>query len=211
VSTSIEVDAPSRPPAPAAGGDSAADATGLIEDATVLTLELRALLHDQFQLFTQETRLAAKSMMTMIAAAVWIGMLLATAWLGLVGALAYWRRDRRRRRTELAAAETRAFLADPLVELVRALLEQGSVRVDATGRPVLDGEPGWTLDRPGLYAALARAPGAALGTRGPDLLLRRAASAVAAGHARLAPRRARGLVREADVVGPLPQSLRHPP
>ena len=88
MSTSIEVDAPSGTPAPAAGGDAAADATGLIEDATVLTLELRALLHDQFQLFTQETRLAAKSMMTMIAAAVWIGMLLATAWLGLVGALA---------------------------------------------------------------------------------------------------------------------------
>lgn len=158
--------------------------------------------------------------------------------LGLVGALAYWRRDRRRRRTELAAAETRAFLADPLVELVRALLEHGSVRVDATGRPVLDGEPGWTLDRSGLDAALARAPdgfgtggaagagralgargapsapdtfGGTAGLRGPDLLLRRATSAVAAGHARLAHLRARGLVREADVLGLLPESLRRTP
>jgi hypothetical protein len=59
----------------------------MVEDATALALELRALLHDQFELFALETRLAGKSLVTMIAAAIWIGTLLATAWLGLIGAL----------------------------------------------------------------------------------------------------------------------------
>lgn len=92
MSTSIEVDAPHRAATPTAVTPGAATPTaavtagepGLIEDAGALTLELRALLHDQFQLFTLETRLAAKSLMTMIAAALCIGMLLATAWLGLM-------------------------------------------------------------------------------------------------------------------------------
>lgn len=67
---SIRVDAPSSAPRLDAISDSAADATGLIEDATALTVELRALLHDQFQLFAREMRLAAKRLMKMVAAAV---------------------------------------------------------------------------------------------------------------------------------------------
>lgn len=61
--------------------------TGLLEDASVLTRELRKLIHDQLQLAGLETRLAALGLMKMTAAAAGIGVLLATAWLGLTGAV----------------------------------------------------------------------------------------------------------------------------
>jgi hypothetical protein len=62
----------------------------LLEDATSLWQELRALAHEQLTLAAVETRLAGKSLVTMIAAGVIVAVLLVSAWLGLIGAVVLW-------------------------------------------------------------------------------------------------------------------------
>ena len=63
---------------------------GLLEQAKSLWYELRSLVHDQLTLAALETKLAGKSLVTMIAAGVMIAVLLISAWLGLVGAVVLW-------------------------------------------------------------------------------------------------------------------------
>jgi hypothetical protein len=66
--------------------DPVEDASGVLEDALQLTHELRAALHDQVSLLSNEAQLAARSLTEMVAAAVGIGVLLVSAWLGLLTA-----------------------------------------------------------------------------------------------------------------------------
>ncbi len=75
---------------PAAIGGAAPDDSGLLEDAKSLWYELRGLAHDQLTLAALETRLAGKSLVTMIGAGVMIAVLLVSAWLGLMGAVVLW-------------------------------------------------------------------------------------------------------------------------
>ena len=63
---------------------------GLVEGAKSLWHELRGLAHDQLTLAALETRLAGKSLVTMIAAGVMVAGLLISAWLGLMGAAVLW-------------------------------------------------------------------------------------------------------------------------
>jgi len=56
--------------------------SGLLEDAKSLWHELRGLAHNQLGLAALETRLAGKSLVTMIAAGVMVPVLLGSAWLG---------------------------------------------------------------------------------------------------------------------------------
>lgn len=71
-----------------AGRNPSEEPSGPLDDAIVLTHELRGLLHDQLQLVACEARLAAHCLTTMVAAAVVIGVLLVTAWLGVMAAAA---------------------------------------------------------------------------------------------------------------------------
>lgn len=64
-------------------------ASGLLDDALLLTHELRAALHDQLCLVSSEAQLAARSLAAIVGAAVGIGVLLVSAWLGLVAAGAF--------------------------------------------------------------------------------------------------------------------------
>ncbi len=66
--------------------DPAPPASGLLDDALLLTHELRATLCDQLSLAGYEAQLAARSLTAMVAAAVGIGVLLVSAWLGLMAA-----------------------------------------------------------------------------------------------------------------------------
>lgn len=61
-------------------------ATGLLENATLLWSELSGLAHDCLRLAVLETRLAGRSLVTMIAAGVMLAVLLVSMWLGLVAA-----------------------------------------------------------------------------------------------------------------------------
>jgi len=54
----------------------------LLEDAKSLWHELRGLAHNQLGLAALETRLAGKSLVTMIAAGLMVPVLLGSAWLG---------------------------------------------------------------------------------------------------------------------------------
>jgi len=77
--------------APAADpGEPVVAVPDLFDDVVGLSRELGELARDQLELVALETKLAARSVMTMIAAAVAIGLLLVTAWLGLMGALIWW-------------------------------------------------------------------------------------------------------------------------
>jgi hypothetical protein len=66
--------------------DPVEEASGVLDDALQLTHELRAALHDQLCLVSNEAQLAARSFTVMVAAAVGIGVLLVSAWLGLMTA-----------------------------------------------------------------------------------------------------------------------------
>jgi hypothetical protein len=74
----------------AAGGNAPPNDSRLLDDAKSLWRELRGLAHDQLTLAALETRLAGKSLVTMIAAGVMIAILLVTAWFGLVCAVVLW-------------------------------------------------------------------------------------------------------------------------
>jgi hypothetical protein len=75
---------------PAAVGGAPPGDSGLLVDAKSLWHELRGLAHDQLTLAALETRLAGKSLVTMIAAGVMVAALLVSAWLGLMGAVVLW-------------------------------------------------------------------------------------------------------------------------
>ena len=75
---------------PAATSSAPPGDAGLLEQAKSLWYELRGLVHDQLTLAALETKLAGKSLVTMIAAGVMIAVLLISAWLGLVGAVVLW-------------------------------------------------------------------------------------------------------------------------
>jgi len=75
---------------PAAVGGAPPGDSGLLEDAKSLWHELRRLAHDQLTLAALETRLAGKSLVTMIAAGAMVAALLVSAWLGLMGAAVLW-------------------------------------------------------------------------------------------------------------------------
>ena len=75
---------------PAPAGSAPPSVSGLLEEAKSLWQELRGLAHDQLALAALETRLAGKSLVTMIAAGVMVAVLLVSAWLGLVGAVVLW-------------------------------------------------------------------------------------------------------------------------
>ena len=70
----------------AAMGTSPPGDSGLMKEVASLWQELRGLVHDQLTLAALETKLAGKSLVTMIAAGVLVAVLLITAWIGLVGA-----------------------------------------------------------------------------------------------------------------------------
>lgn len=74
------------PAGPHAAASASASDSGLLEDAKSLWHEVRGLTHDHLQLAALETKLAGKSLVTMIAAAVMVAVLLVSAWLGLSGA-----------------------------------------------------------------------------------------------------------------------------
>lgn len=59
---------------------------GLLEHARLLWNELSGLAHDSLRLAVLETRLAGRSLVTMIAAGVMVAVLLVSTWLGLVAA-----------------------------------------------------------------------------------------------------------------------------
>jgi len=82
--------APDRPGEPAAVGGAPPGNSGLLEDAKSLWHELCGLAHDRLMLAALETRLAGKSLVTMIAAGVMVAALLVGAWLGLMGAAVLW-------------------------------------------------------------------------------------------------------------------------
>ena len=71
---------------PAANGSTPPGESGSLEELKSLWHELRGLAHDQLTLATLETKLAGKSLVTMIAAGVMVAVLLVSAWLGLMGA-----------------------------------------------------------------------------------------------------------------------------
>lgn len=74
---------------PAAAGGAPSEA-GLVDEVKILWHELRAMAHDQLTLASLETKLAARSLVTMIAAGVMVAVLLISAWLGLMGAAVLW-------------------------------------------------------------------------------------------------------------------------
>jgi hypothetical protein len=62
-------------------------APSMLDDAIAVTRELRAQVHDQFQLIALETERAARALTTLVAASVAIGVLCVITWLGLIGAM----------------------------------------------------------------------------------------------------------------------------
>jgi hypothetical protein len=107
--------------APAEPGEPAVRAPDLFDDVVGLSQELRELAHDQLQLVTLETKLAARSLMTMIAAAVGIGLLLVAAWLGLMGALVLWLAG-------VGVAPGLAMIAVVVLNLLAALIPYNLIR-----------------------------------------------------------------------------------
>jgi Putative Actinobacterial Holin-X, holin superfamily III len=75
---------------PAATGRPPPSDSGVPDDAKSLWDELLGLAHDQLALAALETRLAGKSLVSMIAAGVMVAVLLVSAWLGLMGAAVLW-------------------------------------------------------------------------------------------------------------------------
>ena len=64
--------------------------SGVLDNAKSLWDELRGLAHDQLALAALETRLAGKSLVSMIVAGVMVAVLLVSAWFGLIGAAVLW-------------------------------------------------------------------------------------------------------------------------
>ena len=64
--------------------------SGLLEEVKSLWHQLCVLAHDRLTLAALETRLAGKSLVTMIAAGVMIAGLLVSAWMGLMGVVVLW-------------------------------------------------------------------------------------------------------------------------
>lgn len=75
---------------PAATGIAPPGDAGLLDEAKSFWHELRGLAHDQLTLAALETKLAGKSLVTMIAAGLMVAVLLVSAWLGLVAAAVLW-------------------------------------------------------------------------------------------------------------------------
>jgi len=74
----------------AASGSASPSAAGLLDEAKSLWRDLRGLAYDQLALAALETKLAGRSLVTMIGTAVLIAALLISAWLGLMGAVVLW-------------------------------------------------------------------------------------------------------------------------
>ena len=70
----------------AASGGALPGDSGMLDAARSLWQELRELVHDGLTLAVLETRLAGRSLVTMIAAGIMVAILLVSAWLGLMGA-----------------------------------------------------------------------------------------------------------------------------
>jgi len=75
---------------PAEVGGTLSGASGLLEEVSSLWYEVRGLVHDRLTLAALETRLAGKSLVTMIAAGVLVACLLVSAWLGFMAAAVLW-------------------------------------------------------------------------------------------------------------------------
>jgi len=74
----------------AAVGAGAMGDSSLVEEVKSLWHQLSVLAHDRLTLAALETRLAGKSLVTMIAAGVMIAGLLVSAWMGLMGVAVLW-------------------------------------------------------------------------------------------------------------------------
>jgi len=75
---------------PAAVGAGAMGDSSLVEEVKSLWHQLYVLAHDRLTLAALETKLAGKSLVTMIAAGVMIAGLLVSAWMGLMGVVVLW-------------------------------------------------------------------------------------------------------------------------
>jgi hypothetical protein len=76
--------------APVAPGSARPDDVGLLDDARSLWRDLVGLVHDQVALAALETKLAGKSLVSMVVAGVMVAALLVSAWLGLIGVVVLW-------------------------------------------------------------------------------------------------------------------------
>jgi len=82
--------APDQKGDPSAIGGGALGDSGLLEEIKSLWQEFSGLAHDRLTLAALESRLAGKSLVTMIAAGVMIAALLVSAWVGLMGVAVLW-------------------------------------------------------------------------------------------------------------------------
>jgi hypothetical protein len=105
----------------AATGRSPPSDAGLLDDAKSLWDELRGLAHDQLALAALETKLAGKSLVSMIVAGVMVAVLLVSAWLGLIGAAVLWL-------VSLGVMTIIAMLLAVAANLVFALMLYGVIR-----------------------------------------------------------------------------------
>jgi hypothetical protein len=62
----------------------------LLDNARSLWREVHGLVHDQLALAALETRLAGKSLVSMVVAGLMVAALLVSAWLGLMGVAVLW-------------------------------------------------------------------------------------------------------------------------
>jgi|ERR1043166_1464741 uncharacterized membrane protein YqjE len=76
--------------APARAAAPAPRQPGILESALLLWDELRAIVHDQFQIVVLEARQAASRLVTLLVLAVVAALLFVTAWLGAVAGMIYW-------------------------------------------------------------------------------------------------------------------------
>jgi|SRR5882672_4896752 len=76
--------------APVAPGYAQPNGVGLLDDARSIWRALSGLVHDQFALAALETKLAGKSLVSMVVTGVMAAALLISAWLGLVGVAVLW-------------------------------------------------------------------------------------------------------------------------
>ena len=105
----------------AATGSFPPSGSALLEDAKLLWQELRGLAHEQLTLAALETRLAGKSLVTMVAAGLMVGVLLISAWLGLMGAAVLWM-------IAVGIAASIALLVAVAANLICALVLYGLIR-----------------------------------------------------------------------------------
>lgn len=82
--------APDQKPDPVAIGGGARGDPALLEEIKSLWQEFSGLAHDRLTLAALESRLAGKSLVTMIVAGVMIAGLLVSAWVGLMGVVVLW-------------------------------------------------------------------------------------------------------------------------